>query len=142
MTPSKMEVRWAIELFSSTFPATREAPLGAAGVPMGAFYRDQIQACPPSVAMAYRLSVAALWWMGPLVLGRFGSFRRLSLEERERCLMKLYASPVYAIRQTVTLLKVIAGTGYLGFPDVQRQFGVMHEGATGPLGNQTRGGAA
>ena len=107
MTPSKMEVRWAIELFSSTFPATREAPLGAAGVPMGAFYRDQIQACPPSVAMAYRLSVAALWWMGPLVLGRFGSFRRLSLEERERCLMKLYASPVYAIRQTVTLLKVI-----------------------------------
>ncbi len=134
MQPTRREIGWAETIFEALFPVTEDAPIGASEVPMGRFYADQVAACPALVALLYRVTLALIYLLMPLLmLGRPRTFRALSTDQRRKLLEQLYASRVYALRQTVTLIKMIAGTGFLGFPEVQRQFGVEHEDATPPI---------
>ncbi|MCA9772089.1 MAG: hypothetical protein KC466_06750 [Myxococcales bacterium] len=135
MKPSEREVRWAVELFAALFPPDPEAGarLGAADLPMGAFYVDQIQATPPPVALGYRAVIAMIYMLPVLVIGRPRFFGGLSALEKEVYLTRLMQSRWYFLRETLTLVKMIAGTGFLGFPEVQRQFGVEHDDAVAPV---------
>ncbi len=133
MKPTKREVRWAERIFETLFPATPEAPRGARDVPMGRFYTEQVASSPLPVATVYRLTMAIIYLMPLLVIRRLCTFGGLEREERERYLLTLYESRWYALRQTITLVKMIAGTAFLGFPEIQRQFGVEHDDAITPI---------
>ncbi|MAE71944.1 MAG: hypothetical protein CME06_15940 [Gemmatimonadetes bacterium] len=100
---------------------------------MGRFYAEQVASSPLPVAMVYRITMAIIYLMPLVVIGRFHTFGGLDKEDRERYLMKIYESRWYALRQTITLVKMIAGTAFLGFPEIQRQFGVEHHDATSPI---------
>lgn len=132
MSPTRAEARRAEAIFAALFPAEAGLP-GAAALPMGAFYADLLRASPPAVALGYRALVLALWLLPPLFLGTPRTFGGLSEAEREEYLGRWAKSRLYAVRQMVTLLKMLAGVGYLGFPETQRALGADYPDAVPPV---------
>jgi len=138
MRPTEAEIRWALATFDAVFPPAPDvgAPVGARDVDMRAYYVDMIESAPGYVAAGYRAIVALVYWLPVFFTGRPTTLAGLPPDACEAYLDRWYHSRFYALRQGVTLVKMLAATGYMGFPEVQRQFGVDYPDGVPPVGER------
>ena len=122
---TKLERRLAHAEFSTIFPGETSAP-GAMGSmqpiqekELDSFLREVCARVPLQAALGLRLAI----WIAALaplfVLRRFATIRSLSNADRETVITKLLASPSYAVRQLVMVLKTIGALLFAAHPSVR-----------------------
>ncbi len=111
----RCEERWAEAAMGAIFPGSRRyglADIRAMDVP--AFLQGLLHAVPAHAAVGMRLAIWLVALAPLVVLGRFATIAGLALPEREVVLARLVASPTYAVRQLVMVLKAIGALLYAG----------------------------
>src|SRR6185436_17364415 len=114
--------------FETILPAAADPglPLGARDVPMGQFLDDLLASVPLLTAIGLR---GALWlvMLAPLAVlrrPRTVTFLGLDPAARAALLDRLRRSDRYLVRESVTLLKVMACLGFGGLAAVQGRLGI------------------
>jgi hypothetical protein len=110
------ERRWAHAVFDAVFPGPERGalPLGIESMDLDGFLDQTLATVPFEAAIGLRLS---LWVMAlaPLfILRKLATIASLSPDERMRVLAAINASPVYALRSTVMMVKAIGALFYCG----------------------------
>jgi hypothetical protein len=112
----EFELAWAAAAFEAVFPERTSLPHGIARMNPGRFLADTIAACPLEQSIGLRLT---LWIvaLAPLYfLRRPKTIASIQLNERQRVLELLLASPVYAVRQLVVAFKAMGSMLYAQSP--------------------------
>lgn len=146
------ELTWAAAAFDAVFPERTALPHGIARMGPARFLADTIAVSPLEQSIGLRLTLwivalAPLW-----ILRRPRTISDIGPEERQRVLERLFASPVYAIRQLVVAFKAIGSLLYAQSPEARAAMtnprsGLASAGADGlvqigpPANARTRGGA-
>ncbi len=130
----RFERRWLCRVFESVLPAGADPglPLGARDVPMGRFLDDLLARAPLLTVIGLR---GALWlvMLAPLaLLRRPRTFLGLDPATRAALLDRLRHSDRYMVRESVTLLKIIACLGFGGLAPVQQHLGIHPTDDTPP----------
>jgi hypothetical protein len=115
MKLTRWENRWAEAAIGAIFPGSREdglADVRAMDVP--AFLERVVRSIPFKAAMGLRLAIWLVALAPLLLLRRFVTIAGLELEEREAVVARLVASPRYAIRSLVLILKTMGALLYAG----------------------------
>jgi hypothetical protein len=121
MTLARFERRWAEAAMVAIFPGSVEMGLAGIGaMPIEPFLREVMCTLPFRAALGVRLAVwlvaVAPWFL----LRRFATIAGLGQADRERVVAALVASPVYAVRSLVLLLKAIGALLYADDDRVRR----------------------
>ena len=113
MKLARFECRWAEAAMQAIFPGSTEAGLaGIQAMDVRSFLRELMQSLPWRAALGFRLAVWLVAVAPLFLLHRFVTITRLGLDERERILAALVASPSYAVRSLVLLLKALGALLY------------------------------
>ena len=120
------EHRWQMAVLDTILPSGEgeKLPRGAAEVKLRPFVGDLLNTIPLEARIGLRASLWLLMVAPPFLLGRPRSFMALSGAERLGLLERMAASEQYALREIPVMLKAVAGLGYFGSPEVQRQMGL------------------
>lgn len=121
------ERRWWVALIDAVYPsgADPRLPKGAADSGIDRFVDELFAAAPQPTISGIRILGWILNFFAPLLaLGVPRRFVALSVERRTAVLEKLSHSPVYALRELPSLIKMLGGLGYCALPAVQRQVGI------------------
>jgi hypothetical protein len=113
---TRFERRWAHAAFDTIFPGADRGslPLGITDMDLDGYLDETLADVPfePSIGLRLAFWVIAL---SPLfVLGKWRTIASLGLADRERVILTLAASPLYALRSTVIALKAIGAILYCG----------------------------
>lgn len=108
----EFERAWATAAFDAVFPEGTALPHGIARMDPAGFFAEVLAASPREQSIGLRLTLwlvalAPLW-----LLGRPGTIATIAPEERQRVLERLFASPVYAIRQLALGFKALGSMLY------------------------------
>lgn len=131
---SPREERIALAAFEAIFPsgASQRLDIGSADVDMRAYLLDVVAVYPPRLRRGLR---ALFWLLEATALVLHGkSFSSLSLDTRERLLLRLYTSRIYWLRYVALMLKTVAALGYFGFPEVRERLGYIKSRNFPPVG--------
>jgi hypothetical protein len=110
------ERRWAHAAFDAIFPGPDRGalPLGIRDMDLDGFIDHTLESVPFEASLGLRL---AFWVVGlaPLfVLRRFATMTSLGPADRMRVIAAVNASPIYAVRSFVTMLKALGALFYCG----------------------------
>jgi hypothetical protein len=113
---TRFERRWAHACFDTIFPGPDRGPLplGICDMELDHFLDDTFREVPFEAALGLRLAVWFLALAPLFVIGRLATIASLSPVDRERVLLAIGASSVYAVRATVVALKAIGALFYCG----------------------------
>ncbi len=115
MTLTFVERRWAEAALSAIFPGSPELGFrGIASMNVTGHLAHVMDRLPLQAAAGVRLAIWVVALAPLFVVGRFTVLARLSPGDRERVLVRLGASRVYALRSLVVLLKAIGALLYAG----------------------------
>lgn len=130
---SRFERRWLRVILEAMFPSgvSERAPLGAADIPLDAYFDDLERQLTPRVHLGVRAAIWFLWWI-PVFFGHWRPFGALNEEGREAVLERLREHPNYYFRELALLLKTVGSFGVLGTPEAQRMIGHPRPDATQP----------
>ncbi len=109
---SAFERAWTDAAFDAIYPESPALPHGIASMHPARYLDDLLRDVPLEQSIGIRL---ALWIvaLAPLfTIWKLGTIASIDPDERPRVLDKLLASPVYAVRQLVLLLKAMAALLY------------------------------
>lgn len=122
---SAMELRWAEAALDIIYPSAPELgfPLGIRDLGVGAFMQDIRRRVPAQTAIGIRAAIWIIAFAPIFVIGRLGTIASIGRPERARVLDVLLDSPIYAIRQLVTLFKVTGALLYGGDPRIRARVG-------------------
>jgi hypothetical protein len=117
------ELAWADAAFAAMFPPPPRSALvhGIADMKPARFFDDALATVPlePSLGLRIALWIVAL---APLfTIRRFATITSLDDDGRERVLVRLMTSPVYAVRQLLAGLKTFGSLLYAQSPAVRKQ---------------------
>jgi hypothetical protein len=113
---TSLERRWCDALLSAVLPRTEKLP-GIAAVPLDTFWVQFRSAAPFLVRFGFRFSVLALCLLPLLRYGR--TFPQLGALQQDAYLRWLLTSRSYALRQLITVVKLIGCFAYFQNPQVQ-----------------------
>ena len=144
------ELAWAAAAFDAVFPERTALPHGIARMGPARFFADTIAVSPLEQSIGLRLTLwivalAPLW-----ILRRPRTISDIGPEDRQRVLERLFASPVYAIRQLVVAFKALGSLLYAQSPEALAAMTSPRSGLAGaeglvqlglPATARTRGGA-
>jgi hypothetical protein len=120
MNLSRIEMVWARDAFAAIFPGPRSSGQGGVeAMDIEGYLADTFRRISWEPALGLR---AAIWIaaLAPLfVLGRWRTIHGLAAADRERVLVGLTSSPVYAVRQLTLALKTMAALLWAGDPAVR-----------------------
>jgi hypothetical protein len=115
MELTRWENRWAEAAIGAIFPGSREdgfADVRAMDIP--GFLQRVVRSLPFKAALGLRLAIWLVALAPLLLLRRFVTIAGLGPEEREAVVARLVASPTYAIRSLVLILKTMGALLYAG----------------------------
>ncbi len=115
MRLSRAERRWAGAIFDALVPphASVRFPYGARRAGVVEFFEAHLDYLPARTRWGLRAAV-----------GLLGAYGRLHPRGAGAALEGLAASPIYALREAVTLLKQVVCMGYYTDADVRRELGL------------------
>jgi hypothetical protein len=117
---NRFELEWARAALAAIFPGSREAGLaGIAEMDVGRHLADVRRHAPRRAVVALRLAIWLVALAPLFTIGRFTTILRLGMAERERVLVRLASSPVYAVRQLTLILKTTGALLYAAAPAVR-----------------------
>jgi hypothetical protein len=113
MTLTQWENRWAEAAIGAIFPGSREEGFAdIRGMDVPGFLHRVVGSVPLRVAFGLRLAIWMVALAPLIVLRRFATIAGLAFEEREAVVARLVASPTYAVRQLVMILKTMGALLY------------------------------
>jgi hypothetical protein len=133
MKLTRFEDAWACAALGAIFPGSSEdgfADIG--GMDVKGFLAGLMVSLPFKPALGLR---AAIWLvaLAPLfVVGRLTTLTRLRQADREQVIAKLLASPSYALRSLVMLLKTFGALLYAGDDRVRARLRPRRLSPSGP----------
>ena len=118
---AKFERGWAKAAFGTIFPGSNDATpmLHAEQMEIDGFLREVCGRVPLQAALGLRIAIWIVALAPLVVLRKFATIRGLDVADRERVITKLLASPSYAVRQLVMILKTIGALVYAAHPSVR-----------------------
>lgn len=115
---TSVERRWQVALFAAIIPGAEGGRLpGLNAIALDTFWPRFQQAAPLLVRFGFRFSIIALSLLPLLTHGR--AFPRLNRDQQDAYLHSLITSRWYALRQLVTVVKLIACFAYFNDSEVQ-----------------------
>ena len=113
------ELAWAAAAFDAVFPERTALPHGIARMNPARFLADTIAASPLEQSLGLRLTLwivalAPLW-----ILRRPRTISDIGPDDCQRVLERLFASPVYAVRQLVVAFKAMGSLLYAQSPEAR-----------------------
>lgn len=116
-----LELRTLNAAATAIFPANvhPELTVGAEDLDVRGYFEGLLERASFRVAAGLRLAIFFCAFSPIFVLGKFAMLSSLSLEDRQKAVSGLLASPIYAVRQLVLLLKVHVAM-LLGGHDIAR----------------------
>jgi hypothetical protein len=113
---TSLERRWAHATLDTLFPGPERGalPLGIEGMDVDLFLDETMAQVPFEAALGLRLAFWAIALAPIFVLGKLRTITSLGAEDRLRLLAAINASPVYALRATVMMVKAIGALFYCG----------------------------
>jgi hypothetical protein len=115
MKLSRLEMGWAEASMGAIFPGSSEAGLAdIQAMDVRGFLAQVMHVVPFQAALGLRLAVWLVALAPLFVLGRLCTIAGLSPADREKVVGKLVASPAYAIRSLVLILKTMGALLYAG----------------------------
>lgn len=129
MKLTALEKRSALSIYEAIFPSSagETISLGARDVAMGAYLDDYFASCPALSTITIRLGLFLMQILPLFFIGKLKLFKNLSKPDKEKYLERWSKNKIYLIRQLALLVKVVGAFGYCGFPEVQRQMGIVKE---------------
>lgn len=122
MTLTQWENRWAEAAIGAIFPGSREDGLAdIRGMDVPGFLRRVVSSVPLRVAFGLRLAIWLVALAPLIVLHRFATIAGLALDEREAVVARLVASPTYAVRSLVMILKTMGALLYAADDSVRER---------------------
>jgi hypothetical protein len=119
------ERRWAVAAMQAIFPG--ESDIGLADIramDVDGFLRESMAVLPWRAAFGVRLAVWLVAFAPLWVLYRFSTILRLSAADRERVVVALMSSEIYAVRSLALILKTLGALLYAGDDRVRTR--LMH----------------
>jgi hypothetical protein len=115
MKLARFEERWAEAAMGAIFPGAPGDGFGdIRGMDLRGFLRQVVAIVPTQAAVGLRVAVW-LCALAPLfVIGKLSTLSGLAEADRERVVVRLAASRLYAIRSLVLILKTIGALLYAG----------------------------
>ncbi len=135
MKLTQWEKSYALTIYESLFPSNKNnvLPLGAKDVAFGAFLDDTFENSTFMTAVGVRFALLAMQLFPVLFIGKLKLFKSLSETDKELYLEKWLKNKIYVIRQLALFVKMVGVFGYCGFPEVQRQMGIVKEKQLPPV---------
>jgi hypothetical protein len=116
---SRTELTWARDAFDAIFPSQPSGAPGVGAMNIEGYLQDTFARIPLEPVCGLRIAIWIVALAPLFVLGRLATIHGLSKPDRERVLVGLTMSPVYAVRQLVVALKAMAALLYAGDPSVR-----------------------
>lgn len=135
MKLTHIEKQWALSVYDHIFPshAAEGLTLGAKDVSMDKFVDDAFEHSPFLSAVGVRLALLLIQLLPVLFIGKPKLFKQLNNPDKEKYLERWLKNRFYLIRQLALFVKMIGCFGFIGFPEVQRQMGVVKERQMPPV---------
>lgn len=135
MKLTKIEKVWALSIFDYFFPSQKNPTLsiGVKDLPFEKYLDDFFVNSPAHTTAGVRLGLIAMQIMPFIFIKKFKLFKNLNEDEKEIYLEKWIKNKIYLIRQIALFVKMFGVFGYCGFPEVQRQMGIVKEKQTPPI---------
>lgn len=129
MKLTRWEKSSASSIYDFMFPsgADEKMSLGAKDVAFGAYLDDYFASCPALSTITIRLGLFLIQIFPLFFTGKLKFFTSLSVSDKEAYMEKWSKSRIYVMRQIALLVKMVGAFGYCGFPEVQRQMGIVKE---------------
>jgi hypothetical protein len=110
------ERRAAHTAFDTIFPGPSRGslPLGICDMDLDGFLDETFATVPFESSLGLRLAFLFLAFAPLFFLGKFATLMSLGAEDRERVVERVYDSPYYVVRSTVTALKAVGALLYCG----------------------------
>jgi len=135
MKLTKLEKNWALNIFAYFFPSQKNPTLniGAKDLPLENFLDDFFENSPSHTLIGIRIGLIAMQIMPLIFIKKAKLFKNLSEEDKEIYLEKWFKNKIYLIRQIALFIKMAGVFGYCGFPEVQKQMGIVKEKQLPPI---------
>jgi hypothetical protein len=115
MKLTRFEHRWAQATLRAMFPGSRdEGFVDIADMDVHGYLVEVMRSLPFKARLGLRAAVWLVAFAPLVVLGRLATIRRLAPADAERVVATLCASPSYAVRSLVMLLKTFGALLYAG----------------------------
>jgi hypothetical protein len=113
---TRFERRSAHAAFGTIFPGTERGtlPLGICDMDLDGYLQRTLSSIPFEPSIGLRLAIWVVALAPIFVLKRFATIASLSVEDREKVISAIYASPYYVIRSAAIALKAIGSLFYCG----------------------------
>jgi hypothetical protein len=110
------ERRAAHTAFDTIFPGPERGslPMGICDMDLDGFLDETFATVPFESSLGLRLAFLFLALAPLFFLGKFATLMSLGVEDRERVVERVYDSPYYVVRSTVTALKAVGALLYCG----------------------------
>jgi hypothetical protein len=111
-----LERRWAHAILDTIFPGPERGalPLGIESMDVDGFLDDTLAGIPFEASVGLRLAFWVIALAPLFILRKAATIASLGADDRLKVLAAINASPVYALRSTVMMVKAIGALFYCG----------------------------